>query len=239
MRSETSKTSAMLWLMSTTPRPCSARRRTRSSTWRVCATPSAAVGSSSSTTLEFQSTALAIATVWRWPPESDATGIRTEVTVRTDSDARVRAGGLLHVGLVEQPGLAALAAEEHVLDDVEVVGQREVLVDDLDAERRGVGRAVDRDRLALEEDLAAVDRVDARHALDQRRLAGAVVADEGGDLAGTHREVDLVQHLHRAEALVDPAQLQSIGSGHGVITCLVVACADARPGAAPCRAPWP
>src|SRR5690349_2968336 len=90
MRSETSNTSPMLWLMRTTPRPCSASRRTRSRTWRVCATPSAAVGSSSITTLESQSTAFAIATVWRWPPESDATGIRTEVTVRTDSDARVR-----------------------------------------------------------------------------------------------------------------------------------------------------
>src|SRR5689334_2869226 len=90
MRSETSNTSPMLWLMRTTPRPCSASRRTRSRTWRVCATPSAAVGSSSITTLESQSTAFAIATVWRWPPESEATGIRTEVTVRTESEARVR-----------------------------------------------------------------------------------------------------------------------------------------------------
>ena len=40
---------------------------------RVCATPRAAVGSSSRTTLEFQSTALAMATVCRWPPERLAT----------------------------------------------------------------------------------------------------------------------------------------------------------------------
>jgi hypothetical protein len=33
-----------------------------------------------------------------------------------------------------------LAPEVHVLDDVEVVGEREVLVDDLDAEGRGVLR---------------------------------------------------------------------------------------------------
>ena len=50
-----------------------------------------------------------------------------------------------------------------------------------------------------------VDRVDARHALDQRRLARAVVAHERGDLTGPHREVDPVQHLHRAEVLVHPA----------------------------------
>ena len=44
-----------------------------------------------------------------------------------------------------------LAAEVHVLDDVEVVAEREILVDDLDPELRRVLRAVDRDRLAVEE----------------------------------------------------------------------------------------
>jgi hypothetical protein len=67
---------------------------------------------------------------------------------------------------------------------------------------------VDRHRLTGEADLAAVDRMDAGHALDQRRLACPVVADERGDLTGPHVEVDVVQHLHGAEALVHPAQLQ-------------------------------
>src|SRR5690606_5555508 len=58
MRSATSNTSFMLWEMSTTPWPVSARRRTRSSTWRVWATPSAAVGSSRITTLDSHSAAL-------------------------------------------------------------------------------------------------------------------------------------------------------------------------------------
>ena len=146
-----------------------------------------------------------MATVWRWPPDSEATGIRTDVTVRTDSDARVRRAACSMSASSSSQELAPLAAEEHVLDDVEVVAEREVLVDDLDAELAGVGRAVDRHRLAVEQHLAAVDRVDARHALDQRRLARAVVADERGDLTGPHREVDPVQHLHRAEVLVHPA----------------------------------
>jgi hypothetical protein len=38
----------------------------------------------------------------------------------------------------------------------------------------------DGDTLSLEEDLALVGRVDAGEDLDQRRLAGAVVADEAG-----------------------------------------------------------
>src|SRR4051794_34651701 len=89
MVSATSKMSCRLWEISTTARPCSPRRRTRSSTCRVCATPSAAVGSSRMTTLEFHMTALATATDWRWPPDSPATVWRTERIVVTDSDARV------------------------------------------------------------------------------------------------------------------------------------------------------
>jgi hypothetical protein len=65
IESATSKTSFMLWLTSTTASPASARRRTSCSTCSVCATPSAAVGSSRITSLEFHSTARAIATVWR------------------------------------------------------------------------------------------------------------------------------------------------------------------------------
>src|SRR5262249_10188710 len=43
MRSQTSNTSARLWLMTTTPRPCERSVLIRSSTWRVWATPRAAV----------------------------------------------------------------------------------------------------------------------------------------------------------------------------------------------------
>src|SRR4051794_38109183 len=57
------------------------------------------------------------------------------------------AGLLLHRVLVQQHAGARLAPEEHVLDDVEVVAQRQVLVDDLDAEIRGVLRSVHVNRL--------------------------------------------------------------------------------------------
>ena len=104
------------------------------------------------TTLLFHSTALAMATVCRWPPERLATCWRTDFTVRTDRPASVSAASCSIVGLVEDEAALALPAEEHVLDDVEVVAEREVLVDDLDAEGGGVARAVDVDRLAVEED---------------------------------------------------------------------------------------
>ena len=101
-----------------------------------------------------------------------------------------------------------LPAEEHVLHDVEVVAQREVLIDDLDAELGRVTGGVDRDRLAVEAVLAGVGGVDAADALDQRGLAGAVVADERGDLAGVGGEVHITEDLDGAEALVHSAYVQ-------------------------------
>ena len=58
---------------------------------------------------------------------------------------------------------------------------------------------MDLDLTAVEEDLALVEGVDAGDALDEGRLAGAVVADEGHHLTGTDLEVDLVERLHGTE----------------------------------------
>ena len=91
MRSATSKTSTRLWLITTTPRPRSRRRRISSRTWAVWATPSAAVGSSSSTTFGSPSNERATATCWRWPPESVPTSLRRLgiVTARFESSSPV------------------------------------------------------------------------------------------------------------------------------------------------------
>ena len=101
-----------------------------------------------------------------------------------------------------------LPPEIHVLHDVEVVAKSEILVDDLDAEVHRVLRPRDVDLLALEEDLAGIRAVNARDRLDQRRLAGAVVADERRHLAAVHVEVDVGECLDRAEGLRDVAELE-------------------------------
>src|SRR5207248_2875361 len=82
------------------------------------------------------------------------------------------------------------------------------LVDDLDAELDRILRRVDVDLLTLEDDLAAVRRVRTRDALDQRRLAGAVVADERHHLSVSHLEVDVREGLDGAERLRDVAELE-------------------------------
>ena len=113
---------------------------------------------------------------------------------------------LLHRHLVEGARVVELAAEEEVGDDVEVVAERQVLEDGRDAEVLGLGRAVDGRGLAVELHGALVGRVDARDGLDERRLAGAVVADQGDDLVRADVEVDAAEGLHGAEALGDPPQ---------------------------------
>ena len=136
------------------------------------------------TSFAFHSTAFAIATDCRWPPESDATGWRIERTVVTARLASVSPAGCLHRLLVEEERrLSAFPPEEHVLHDVEVVAEREVLVDGLDPERCGLARGADPHRAPLPEDLPRVGRMDPGDALDRHRLAGAVVADQRGHLA--------------------------------------------------------
>src|SRR6185312_6574479 len=89
IRSQTSKTSARLWLITTTPRLRSRRRLISASTCLVCGTPRAAVGSSSITIFGSPSNDRATATCWRWPPESVPTSLRRLgiVTARFDSSS--------------------------------------------------------------------------------------------------------------------------------------------------------
>ena len=73
---------------------------------------------------------------------------------------------------------ARLGAEHDVLQHREGVDQHEVLVHHADAGVDRVARVADRDRLAVDEDLAAVGLVEAVQDAHQRRLAGAVLADD-------------------------------------------------------------
>src|SRR5207237_5939402 len=58
------------------------------------------------------------------------------------------------------------------------------------------------------QELAGVGVVDARDDLDQRRLAGAVVADDRVHLVGAEREVGVAEGIHATEVLLDPARLE-------------------------------
>ena len=98
--------------------------------------------------------------------------------------------------------------DEDVLGDGQVREQPRLLVDHGDAEGASLGRDRGSGPSApSRRDGPAVRLMDAGQDLDQRALAGAVLADERVDLAGDEVERDVVERLGRGEALGDPAQL--------------------------------
>ena len=102
---------------------------------------------------------------------------------------------------------AGLGAEHDVLGHGEVVDQHEVLVDHADAQLDGLAGRVDHLRLAPDQDLALVGLLQAVEHLHQGRLAGAVLAHQGVDLALGHLQVDLVVGDHPGVAAGDAAAL--------------------------------
>ena len=115
-------------------------------------------------------------------------------------------GALLHALLVEHPQHRAerslatlLAGEVEVARDVERRDDRQLLVDGLDAGLAGVLRLLEVHRLPVHRDLAGVGDVRAGEALDEGRLAGAVVTDDREDLTGVEVEVDPVEADDAAE----------------------------------------
>ena len=106
-------------------------------------------------------------------------------------------------------------ADEDVLGDRQVREEPRLLVDDCDPQRASVRRAGDLHRFTVEPDRPAVGLMDAGEDLDQRALAGAVLADQRVDFTGKEVERDVVERLRRREPLGDPAQLGPWRGGHG------------------------
>ena len=106
------------------------------STFWVSATPSAAVGSSISTSFEAQWVARAIATPWRWPPERSRM-VDVAEGMRTSMAADQFLAFADHAAAVEPAEWTGrrLATEEEVHVDRLALCQCQVLEDDLDAAR--------------------------------------------------------------------------------------------------------
>ena len=144
---------------------------------------SAAVGSSMIRTRASKDSALAISTIcWsaidrpragRSGSSRDAEAVEQALDLVAASRARS----------IRPSAPQRLAAHEDVLGDREVGEERRLLVDDGDAGVARVGGAVEVDRLAVDQHVAGVGPVDAGQQLHERRLAGAVLADQRVHLA--------------------------------------------------------
>ena len=103
---------------------------------------------------------------------------------------------------------AGFAADEHVLGDRHVGGEGELLVDRDDARALGVVRRRKGDRLPEQLDFARIGALRAGQNLEQRRLAGAVLAEKRMDLRRSHFEMDVLKRKHAGKALADAGHLE-------------------------------
>ena len=100
--------------------------------------------------------------------------------------------------------LAAVVAEDDVLRDGEGLDEPEVLVHHADPGLDRIPRRVESNRLSVELDLARVRAIEAGQDVRQRRLAGAVLAEERVHLARRRLEGHAVVRHDAGEQLGDP-----------------------------------
>ena len=118
----------------------------------------------------------------------------------------------LGVGRVPIDGelVAALVAQVHVLADGHLGHQRQLLVDDDDAQLLGILDVRELADLPVVDDVALVGAVgiDAAEDVHQRGFARAVLAHQCVNLTFLHLEVDVVQGLYAREGLGDVLHFQ-------------------------------
>jgi hypothetical protein len=130
---------------------------------------------------------------------------------RIDGQPQLReraCGPRAHRRLVETAAARGLDAEEDVGGCGEDGHERLLLIDHRDAAGERVTRRREANRLPVPQQGTAVRWFGARDELEQRRLAGAVLADHCVDRAGCDREIDAVERRHTGIVLGDAAQLE-------------------------------
>ena len=130
-------------------------------------------------------------------------------------------------------------AHEDVLGHGQLGVEAQLLVHRGDASGLCLVRAVEGDLLAVHADGARVRPVDAGDDLDERGLAGAVLAHQGVDLAGGDREVHVLQRPDARELLADALELEQ--RCHAVLahsSCVPSSPSGPRRPARPCAAAY-
>ena len=192
---------------------------------------SAAVGSSITITRAFVVSAFAISTSC-WSAIESPRASRSGSS-RTPSWSKTRGRLAPHPPAVDAAeALQRLRADEDVLGDAQVGEERRLLEDDRDPGGLRLLGVVEDRLLAVEQEAAGVGPVHAREDLDERRLAGAVLADEAVHLAGEQLDVAVLERVHGAEAL-----LRVLEGEDGVRCGVVTVVRESRRGAARRGAP--
>ena len=119
-------------------------------------------------------------------------------------------GAGLVVDLFQVELLAAAHRQGDILRRGEHVHELEVLVDHADAQVQRVAGGADGRRLVADIDLALVGEVDTGDHVHQGRLAAAVFAQQGQNLAAAHAQGNILVGHDGAKGLGDVLQAHSI-----------------------------
>ena len=126
---------------------------------------------------------------------------------------KISTGALVHRLVVEHPqrpeAAAQFASEKDVRCRRQIVAERQVLVDDLDAVLSRFHRPVKNEFLAIQAHGAVARSKVAGDHLDQRGLAGAVVAHQADDLSRFERKRNIVDRLDGAEMFGDIGEFEN------------------------------
>src|ERR1041384_8188750 len=87
-----------------------------------------------------------------------------------------------------------ISAEADILGNGEMRSKAQLLLNDGDAIAMRLARLQGRNRLAVDEDLPAVGRQRPRQQVDQRALAGAILAEQSVNPAGRKLDRDVAEH---------------------------------------------
>src|SRR5215210_810744 len=142
---------------------------------------------------------------------------------RWDVDAHVLEvlrGLLFHLAVVEERSDGHLAVQEHVVEDRELVDEREVLVDGLDAQRARLGDGTEVDLVAFKQNPALVRAVEAGDGLEQGALARPVVPDKAEYFSFPDVQVNALEDGDRTEVLDDALYTQEVRAVRGAVAVL-------------------
>ena len=111
---------------------------------------------------------------------------------------------------VDEDALGLPVAQDDVLEHGHGLHQHEVLMDHADAQLHRRGRRVDMHRLAVKIDLSRGGLIQPEEDIHKGALAGAVLPQEGVDLALEHAQIDILVGIELTELFGDMLHAQDL-----------------------------
>ena len=121
----------------------------------------------------------------------------------------------LHAAAVDEPAATRQLADIHIGGNIQNLDQSEVLEHGGDTGLAGIGGRTKLAGFTIDHDGSGIGTVHAADGLDQRRLAGAIVADHRQDFARGHFEVDIGQGLDLTEGFGNTRERKAPGIAAG------------------------